>query len=237
VTSRHAVTAKDAAMTEKTLQRRRNFAPRRTADAVPRQQSMRLSLVLIGLAAGLAVGVTSWLGFLNDRTNSKLEIKSVEIAETGEVELTGARYRGLSPSGRPYEITAEQANEAQDGSGLVDMTQPTATVTMRNGSVVNIRSNDGVFNKNQDLVKMRGDVVVVQPDRNLRLDTETLQANLKAGEMHTNSAVIVRDTTRKITADNMRAFDNGARIIFGGTARMTINNSDNLSAPDIEIKS
>ena len=45
------------------------------------------------------------------------------------------------------------------------------------------------------------------------------------------------DTTRKITADNMQAFDHGARIIFGGTARMTIDNSDNLSAPDIEIKS
>jgi len=84
---------------------------------------------------------------------------------------------------------------------------------------------------------MRGDVVMIQPDRNLRLDTETLQANLKAGEMHTNSAVIVRDTTRKITADNMQAFDNGARLIFGGTARMTIDNSDNLAAPDIEIKS
>ena len=55
--------------------------PRRNADAA-RQKSMRLSLVLIGLAAGLAVGVTSWLGFLNDRTDSKLEIKSVEISET-----------------------------------------------------------------------------------------------------------------------------------------------------------
>ena len=224
-------------MTEKTSQRRRNFAPRRTADAVPRQQSMRLSLVLIGLAAGLMVGVTSWLGFLNDRTDSKLEIKSVEISETREVKLTGARYRGLSPSGRPYEIAAEQANEAQDGSGLVVMAKPTATVTIRNGSVVNIRSNDGVFNKNQELITMRGDVVVTQHDRNLRLNTEILKANLKAGEMHTNSAVIVRDSNRKITADNMQTFDNGARLIFRGTARMTIDNSENLATPDIEIKS
>ena len=224
-------------MTEKTSQRRRNFAPRHTADAAPRRQSMRLSLVLISVAAGLAVGVTSWLGFLNDRTDSKLEIKSVEIAETGEVELTGARYRGLLPSGRPYEITAEQANEAQDGSGLVNLTQPTAAVTMRNGSLVNIRSNDGVFNKNQDLIKMRGGVVVTQPDRNLRLETETLHANLKAGEMQASSAVIVRDNTREITADNMQVFENGARIIFGGSTRMTINSGENLSAPEIEIKS
>lgn len=224
-------------MTEKTSQRRGNFAPRRTPESTPRQQSMRLSLVLIGLAVGLAVGVTSWLGFLNDRADSKLEIKSVEIAETGEVKLTGARYRGLSPSGRPYEITAEQANEAQDGSGIVDLTQPTATVTMRTGSVVKIQSDDGVFNKNQDLVKMRGDVVLTQPDRNLRLNTESLQANLKAGQMRTHSAVIVRDTIRKITADNMQAFDNGARIVFGGTARMTIYSGENLSAPEIEIKS
>ena len=84
---------------------------------------------------------------------------------------------------------------------------------------------------------MRGVVVVTQPDRNLRLETETLHANLQAGEMHTSSAVIVRDNTRKITADNMQVVDNGARIIFGGMTRMIISSGENLSAPEIEIKS
>ena len=60
---------------------------------------------------------------------------------------------------------------------------------------------------------MRGDVVVTQHDRNLRLNTEILKANLKAGEMHTESAVIVRDSNRKITADNMQTLTM-ARVLF-----------------------
>ncbi|NBQ25174.1 MAG: hypothetical protein EBU26_13125 [Verrucomicrobia bacterium] len=78
---------------------------------------------------------------------------------------------------------------------------------------------------------MRGGVVVTQFDRNLRLDTETLNANLKAGEMHTNSVVIVRDTTREITAEKMQAFDNGARIIFGGTTHGTL--ADGMGASNL----
>ena len=100
---------------------------------------------------------------------------------------------------------------------------------MRNGSLVNLQSNSGIFNKQTDIVSMSGAVVVTQPDRNLRLDTETLEANLKAGEMHSDVPVQVQDIDRRINADSMQVYDNGARIVFGGAAKMIIKNSNTIA--------
>ncbi|MDC3235239.1 LPS export ABC transporter periplasmic protein LptC [Candidatus Puniceispirillum sp.] len=211
-------------MTDTKASKRSRFTPRRTTGAAPSQRRLPLSFLLLGIGIALAVAVTSWLGFLANGKDVSLEIKEVEGTETSEVQLTGARYRGLTPGGKPYEITAALANESPDGSGRVDMDQPTAVVTLRNGSIVNLQSNVGVFNKQTDVVTMSGAVVVTQPNRHLRLDTEALVANLKAGEMHSDLPVLVQDIDRRINADSMRAYDNGSRIIFGGTTKMIIKN-------------
>ena len=109
------------------------------------------------------------------------------------------------------------------------MDQPTAVLMMRNGSLVKLQSNSGIFNKQTDIVSMSGAVVVTQPDRNLRLDTETIEANLKAGEMYSDVPVQVQDIDRRINADSIRVYDNGARIVFGGAAKMIIKNSNTIA--------
>jgi LPS export ABC transporter protein LptC len=109
------------------------------------------------------------------------------------------------------------------------MDQPTAVLIMRNGSLVNMHANSGIFNKQTDIVSMSGAVVVTQPDRNLRLDTEALEANLKAGEMHSDVPVQVQDIDRRINADSMQVYDDGARIVFGGAAKMIIKNSNAIA--------
>ena len=205
--------------------RKSRFTPRTKTAQTTSERRYPLSLLLVGVGAVLTLAVASWLGLLANGKDVSLEIKEVKRAESGEVQLTGARYRGLTPAGKPYEITAAKANEAPDGSGRVDMDQPTAVLTMRNGSLVTIQSNAGVFNKQTDIVFMSGAVVVTQPDRNLRLDTEALEADLKAGKMHSDVAVQVQDIDRRINADSMQVYNNGARIVFGGAAKMIIKNS------------
>ena len=217
-------------MTETLQSRRSRLTPRTKTLKVPKEGQLPLSLLLLGLGAALALAVTSWLGFNASDKDLSLEIKEVKKAETAEVQLTGARYRGLTPNGKPYEITSEFANESTDGSGRVKMDKPTATVTLQNGFLINLRSDEGVFHKKTDTVIMTGKVVVVQPDRNLQLDTEALRADLRAGEMQSNVHVVVHDVDRRINAGSMKVFDNGSRIIFGGSAKMIIKNRSSISS-------
>ena len=216
-------------MADTDLAKKSRFTPRAKTVQATSERRYPLSLLLVGVGAVLTLAVASWLGLLANGKDVSLEIKEVKRAESGEVQLTGARYHGLTPAGKPYEITAAQANEASDGSGRVDMDKPTAVLTMRDGSLVNLQSNAGVFNKQTDIVSMSGAVVVTQPDRDLRLDTEALEANLKAGEMRSDVAVQVQDIDRRINADSMQVYDNGARIVFGGAAKMIIKNSNAIA--------
>ena len=209
--------------------RKSRFTPRAKTAPNTSERRYPLSLLLVGVGVILTLAVTSWLGLLANGKDVSLEIKEVKRAESGEVQLTGARYRGLTPAGKPYEITAAKANEAADGSGRVDMDQPTAVLIMRNGSLVKLRSNSGIFNKQTDIVSMSGAVVVTQTDRNLRLDTEALEANLRAGEMHSDVPVQVQDIDRRISAGSMQVYDNGARIVFGGAAKMIIRDSNPIA--------
>ena len=121
--------------------KRRQFTPRTRSVQDEQRPSRRLSVVLVGVGVAVTLVVASWLGFLHQSGDSKLEIKEVKIANSGEIALTGARYQGVTSSGQPFLITADQASEANDGSGRIDMQQPRATITMKNGQIIKLQSN------------------------------------------------------------------------------------------------
>jgi len=202
--------------------KRRQFTPRTRSVQDEQRPSRRLSVVLVGVGVAVTLVVASWLGFLHQSGDSKLEIKEVKIANSGEIALTGARYQGVTSSGQPFLITADQASEANDGSGRIDMQQPRATITMKNGQIIKLQSNYGVFDQPDDVVDMAGDVVVTQPAKNLKLASDALFADLKLGEMRSLVPVTVTDDARRIDAETMTVFDHGDRILFGGTARMVM---------------
>ena len=198
------------------------FTPRTRSVQDEQRPSRRLSAVLLGIGVAVTLLVASWLGFLRQSSDSKLEIKDVKISNNGEIGLTGARYHGVTSSGQPFLITADQASEANDGSGRVDMQQPRATITMKNGQIIELQSNYGVFDRPDDVVDLAGDVIVTQPAKNLKLVSDALFADLKLGEMRSLVPVTVTDDARRIDAETMTVFDNGDRILFGGTSRMVM---------------
>ena len=202
--------------------KRRQFTPRTRSVKDEQRLSRRLSVVLVGIGVVVTLVVASWLGFLHQSNDGKLEIKDIKIANSGETTLTGARYQGVTSSGQPFLITADQASEANDGSGRIDMHQPRATITMESGQIIKLQSNYGVFNKPDDVVDMAGDVVVIQPAKNLKLVSDALFADLNLGEMRSLVPVTVTDDARHIDAETMTVFDNGDRILFGGSARMVM---------------
>ena len=120
--------------------KRRQFTPRKRSVQDKPRPSRSLSVVLVGIGIAVTLVIASWLGFLHQSRDSKLEIKDVEIVNSGEVTLTGVRYQGFTSSGKPFLITASQASEATDGTGRVDMKQPNATITMKNGQIITLKS-------------------------------------------------------------------------------------------------
>ena len=158
------------------------FAPRaRQAD--PERRNFRTSLLFIGLGVVMSFGIVLWLGLFNQQDEIRLEISDIKVDETGEVELTGAVYRGQTARGDPFEITADVARERENG--VVDLSSPTAELLRANGDVLNVTSVTGVYFPDLTEIDLIGDVVITSRDTSLVMLAEVIHANLDDGHMNT----------------------------------------------------
>ena len=197
------------------------FAPRaRQAD--PERRGFRTSLLLIGLGVFMSFGTVLWLGLFNQQDEIRLEISDIKVDETGDVELTGAVYRGQTVRGEPFEITAEIARERDNG--VVDLSSPTAELRRDSGDVMNVTSATGVYFPGVTEIDLIGDVVITSRDTGLVMLAEVIHANLEEGHMMTDRPVRVENDNGVILAGGMQVTDRGSTIIFTDRPRMTLHN-------------
>lgn len=204
---------------EQDSSRSARFAPRERS-GVESRRPFRTSLIFVGIALVLSFVTVLWLGLFNERDEIRLEVTDIKVDETGDVELTGAIYRGQTARGEPYEIVAETARERD--TGQVDLASPEAELQQASGDVVNIISKTGVYFPKRGEIDLAGDVVITSRDTGLVMTSQAITANLDAGEMVSEEAVRVENDNGFVVADSMQVFDRGERIIFAGNPRLTL---------------
>jgi len=205
-----------------TAQSAPKFAPRaRQAD--PERRGIRASLLFIGLGVVMSFGAVLWLGLFNQQDEIRLRISDIKIEETGDVELTGAVYRGQTTRGEQFEITAEVARERENG--VIDLSSPTAELLRASGDVMNVTSATGVSFPEMTELDLIGDVRITSRDESLVMTAEMIHANLEEGHMNTDRPVRVKNDSGVILAGGMRVIDRGSTIIFTDKPRLTLHNS------------
>ena len=202
-------------------QRAARFAPR-DRQAEPGTRRVRASLLFLGLGILLTSGTVLWLGLFNQQDEIRLEISDLKVDETGDVELTGAVYRGQTARGEPFEITANVAREREDG--VVDLSSPTAQLRRASGDIMDISSATGVYSPAQTEIELFGDVVITSRDTGLVMQAEEVLANLEAGNMVSETPVRVESDDGVIVARGMQVTERGRMIIFTGKTRLTLHN-------------
>ena len=95
---------------------RASFTPKRIADDGGDARSLRPSILFLGLALCLTLGIATWLGLVDTNDDIRLEITDVSTSSDGNVALTGARYRGHTESGKKFEVIATAAIEHPRGN-------------------------------------------------------------------------------------------------------------------------
>ena len=171
----------------------------------------------------MCFGAVLWLGLFSQQDQIRLEISDIKVDETGDVELTGAVYRGQTVRGEPFEITAQVARERDNG--IVDLSSPTAELHRVNGDIMNVRSTTGVYFPGLTEIDLIGDVVVTSRDTGLVMMAEVIHANLEDGHMKSDRPVRVENDSSLILAGGMQVIDRGSTIIFTNKPKMTLHNA------------
>ena len=202
-------------------QRSVRFAPRERPSESGRQ-TVRTSLIFIAVGAAMSLATVLWLGLFSQRSEIRLEISEVKVDESGDVELTGAIYRGTTEGGDPYEITAEVAQERQDG--VVDLASPAALLNQSSGDVINLTALTGIYFPDRGEIDFAGNVVITSRDTGLVMTSQAITANLDEGRMVSDKPVRVENDSGLVVADSMRVLNRGDLIIFTGNPRLTLQN-------------
>ena len=86
----------------------------------------RLSVSLILLLASLTVGSTTvwWRGFYAESENISISLETVSKTPADQLQMTGARYSGVSASGLKFNIEADKVIERSDQAGVVHLFKP-----------------------------------------------------------------------------------------------------------------
>ena len=196
-----------------------SFAPREQ-DIDAGRQPVRASILFISLGLVLTFVTVLWLGFFTQPAEIKLEVTDVKIGDAGDIELTGAIYKGRTENGEAFEVTAKIASERS--SGAVDMESPTAQLFRNDGDLIDLSSQNGLYFPDSSRIELDGDVVMTSQDMGLTLLALSLSANLADGSMFSEEPVRVERSDGFVTANAMEVTGKGKRVIFKGDARMTL---------------
>lgn len=196
-----------------------SFAPREQ-DIDAGRHPVRASILFISLGLVLTFVTVLWLGFFTQPAEIKLEVTDVKIDDAGDIELTGAIYKGRTENGEAFEVTAKIASERS--SGAVDMESPTAQLFRNDGDLIDLSSQNGLYFPDSSRIELDGDVVMTSQDMGLTLLALSLSANLADGSMFSEEPVRVERSDGFVTANAMEVTGKGKRIIFKGDARMTL---------------
>ncbi len=196
-----------------------SFAPREQ-DKDAGRRPVRSSILFISLGLVLTFVTVLWLGFFTQPAEIKLEVTDVKIDDAGDIELTGAIYKGRNENGEAFEVTAKIASERS--SGAVDMESPTAQLFRNDGDLIDLSSQNGLYFPDSSRIELDGDVVMTSQDMGLTLLALSLSANLADGSMFSEEPVRVERSDGIVTANAMEVTGKGKRIIFKGNARMTL---------------
>ena len=196
-----------------------SFAPREQ-DIDTGRQPVRASILFISLGLVLTFVTVLWLGVFTQPAEIKLEVTDVKIDDAGDIELTGAIYKGRTENGEAFEVTAKIASERS--SGAVDMESLTAQLFRNGGDLIDLSSQNGLYFPDSSRIELNGDVVMTSQDMGLTLQALSLTANLADGSMFSEEPVRVERSDGIVTANAMEVTGKGKRIIFKGNARMTL---------------
>ena len=183
---------------------------------------MRFILPLAALA--LTAIVITW----PEMDNKILPVeKSALIPDTNRAqnELLNPRFESVDQNQNPYNVTAERAIQNQQNANLLKLEKPHGSMTMKDGAALNITSDLGSYEKEQEKLFLEKNVTL-EHQSGYTLSTEELRVDLKDGQAFSDKDVEIKGDQGTIKAKGLDGDTETEILIFKGPATLTLNNTN-----------
>jgi lipopolysaccharide export system protein LptC len=145
----------------------------------------------------------------------KLVIKGTKVT------MQQPRLSGFTVDSRPYQFTANSAEQEITKPDLMELHDIQAKIEMEDKSIVNITSNSGTYDMKTEMLTLIDKVhLVSSTGYEVRLSEAAIDVH--KGTVRSDKPVWVKLTNGVINAKRLEVLDSGAVIRFGGGVSMTV---------------
>jgi len=178
----------------------------------------RLSVSLILLLASLTVGGITvwWSGFYAESENISISLETVSKTPADQLQMTGARYSGVSASGLKFNIEADKVIERSDQAGVVHLFKPDGWIESDLDGKTTLFSEEAIYNADAAILDMTGNVQIHQKQQDMVLKSQQMTALIDSGDLKTNMPVSLTGPAIELTAQGMESQNRGEVILFKG---------------------
>lgn len=149
----------------------------------------------------------------------------------GKSTMLDLTYRGQNEQGNPFTVTADKAvrnvplgtDPAKAGViPMIDLTIPQANLLNADGSKMELKAKNGLYNEQAQGLNLLGSVRVNRSD-GMQLDAPQLSVDFKTNRAWTDQPVNAAGNFGTITGEGLRLENGGKTVIFTGQTRAVLN--------------
>ncbi len=175
----------------------------------------RLKLAFPLIAGVIIAMVLAWPHIMPNRHGFPIGGAKIAPQEAEQLRMTNARLVGTDQKGQPYTVTATMAEESSPSSPTVDLTEPKADITMKDGAWTMGNAKTGVFHRELKTLDLAGDVTVFQ-DSGAEFHTSTATIDLTTHDAIGHEPVQGQSPSGTITGQGFTITGHGQIVTFTG---------------------
>ncbi len=181
-----------------------------------------MRFILPAIALSLIGLIIAWPHVQNTgKARFKLNFANIAPSTASSLTMVKPRFTGVDDSQRPYTVTADNATQVASGSPLIDLEQPVADMTMKDGSWIVLRSAEGTYNQTSHDLDLRGSVDLFH-DAGYEFETSRAFMNLQAGIAHGEEPVEGQGPFGHIRSRGFKVTEHGRYVVFTGPAKLIL---------------
>jgi lipopolysaccharide export system protein LptC len=208
----------------------RNVSPKQSVAQYSRFVG-RMKIALPAVAGVILLLVLLLPQFRADSERFRVGVKNLTDITNDTLSMINARYVGEDDQGHPYTLTAASARERSGEDKAIDLVSPEAHLTDGAGKSVKITATNGVYDRNQQILDLAGQVDVVQQE-GYEVHSTAARILIKERIATGDKPVTGKGSFGTIDAAGFSVRDNGSSVNFTGPVKLVLDNDHDKAAPE-----
>ena len=183
-----------------------------------------MKVLLPTVATALLLIIVIWPQLNEQNKTFEIGFKEIDKSAAENLRMEKARYTGVDRAKRPFSITAEEAEQLDPKSPVIELVQPKADIVMLDGSWIAVTAEVGNYNRASQFLELSGTVNLFH-DKGYEFRTSSAVLDLRAGDAIGTEPVHGQGPFGQIQAESFIVRNRGERIEFHGKAQVILLNN------------